>query len=344
MLIARWLWGGRSFSARLARFALVPASLVFHGLAAARVSAYRRRLLRSESASVPTIAVGNLTVGGSGKTPIAAWIAQYYSRSGLKPGIVLRGYGGDEGAVHRKLVGGAFVIENPDRLAGASQAAALGAEVVVLDDAYQRLDIERNLNIAVVSAESGKAPRWTLPAGPWREGWRALRRADLVIVTRKRATVAAAEVVVRRVEQEVGDRPVAVARLGIAGFCGLHSGTQLDVSAIDGANVVVAAGIADPDSFADQCRAMGAKVRLVRWNDHQRLTDRDLRQLAFLGRRMDFVVVTEKDAVKMRERWPDGGNEPVVAELDVAWERGGDRVRDALNVAVANVHELVAIP
>ena len=169
MLIARWLWGGHSLSARLIRFALVPPSLVFRVLAAARIGAYRHRLLDCGSASVPTIAVGNLTVGGSGKTPIAAWIAQYYSGLGLTPGIVLRGYGGDEGPVHRKLASGAVVIENPDRLSGARQAVSEGAEVIVLDDAYQRLDIDRDLNIAVVSAESGKAPQWTLPAGPWQQ-------------------------------------------------------------------------------------------------------------------------------------------------------------------------------
>ena len=341
MLIARWLWGGHTLSAQLARLALVPPSLVFRGLSAARTGAYRQRLLPCGSASVPTIAVGNLTVGGSGKTPIAAWIAQYYSELGLKPGIVLRGYGGDEGAVHRKLVRNAVVVENPDRLAGASQAVSQGAEVIVLDDAYQRLDIGRDLNIAVVSAESGNAPQWMLPAGPWREGWSALRRADLVIVTRKRATKAAATTMARRVEQEVGDRPVAVARLGIECFHGLLSGERLDASAIDGANVVAAAGVADPDSFAGQCRAMGAKVRLVPWNDHQKLSDRDMRELAFLGSRADFVIVTEKDAVKMRGRWPENRSEPIVAKVDLTLERGGNSVRGALNAAVANVQHLV---
>lgn len=339
MLIARWLWGGHSLSARLTRFALVPSSLMFRGLAAARASAYRRHLLRCDAADVPTIAVGNLTVGGSGKTPIAAWIARYYSQSGLTPGIVLRGYGGDEAAVHRKLAKGAIVIENPDRLAGASRAVSLGADVIVLDDAYQRLDIERSLNIAVVSAESGKAPRWTLPAGPWREGWSALCRADLVIVTRKRATLAATDLMVRRVEEEVNDRPIAVARLGIACFHGLLSGVRIDASEIDGANVVAAAGIADPDTFASQCKAMGATVRLLPWNDHRRLSDRDMNELALFGRRADFVIVTEKDAVKMRELWPESGNEPIVAELDLVFERGRDLVVDALDGAVADVHQ-----
>ena len=149
---------------------------------------------------------------------------------------------------------------------------------------------------------------------------------------------------VRRVEQWVGDCPVAVARLGIECFFGLQSGERIDASEMDGANVVAAAGVADPDLFAGQCRAMGATVRLVPWNDHQRLSDRDLRELAFLGSRADFVIVTEKDAVKMRGRWPANRKEPVVARLDLAVERGGDSVRGALNGAVANIQQLVASP
>jgi len=285
---------------------------------------------------VPTVAVGNLAVGGSGKTPIAAWIARYYADEGLKPGIILRGYGGDEADVHRKLVSGAVVIENPDRVTGASQAVSHGAEVIVLDDAFQRLDIERDLNIAVVSAESRYAPQWTLPAGPWREGWGALRRADLVIVTRKLATTASTDTLLRRVRQVAGDCPVAVARLRISGFEGLRRGAWLPASTIDGADVVAAAGIADPDTFAGQCKAMGASVRLVPWNDHRRLSESDIRQLVLLGRRVDFVIVTEKDAVKMRERWPDSESEPLVARLEVVMERGGEVVRRALDSAVAD--------
>ena len=341
-MIARWLWAGRSLSARLARFALVPPSLVFRALAAARVQAYRSRLLPRESPPVPTVAVGNLTVGGSGKTPIAAWIAAHYLERGIRPGIVLRGYGGDEAPVHRKLVSGAVVVENPDRLAGAKAAVARGAEVVVLDDAFQRLDIDRDLNIAVVSAESGKAPPWTLPAGPWREAWGALRRADLVVVTRKRAPAEAAADVARRAERETGGRPVAIARLGIAGFHGLLSGDRLDARRIEGARVIAAAGIADPDSFAAQCRAMGARVRLLPWADHHMPSDRELRQLVAAGRRADFVVVTEKDAAKLHDRWPVLDAEPYVAELDLAWERGGDVVCDMLNAVVAGVDELLS--
>ena len=341
MLVAHWLWAERSLPARLARIPLIPASLMVRGLAAMRAGAYHSRLLPHQALPLPTVAVGNLTVGGSGKTPIASWIAKYYASRGYVPGIVLRGYGGDEGAFHRRSLPGAVVIENPDRLIGGREAAARGADVLVLDDAYQRLDVDRDLNIAVVSAESGRAVRWTLPAGPWREGWRALKRADLVIVTRKRARLKVAEAVASRVRRAVANCPVAVARLGIAGFTGMLSGRSVDLSEIRNARVVAAAGIADPYTFAAQCTALGAEVSLVAWRDHHPITERDALRLARAGREADYVVVTEKDAVKLRSRWPRQRPEPLVAVLELSWERGGDIVLAALDAAVEEVEELV---
>jgi tetraacyldisaccharide 4'-kinase len=342
MVVARWLWAGRSLPARFARLPLIPPSLMVRWLAAIRARAYGSRLLPHESLPLPTVAVGNLTVGGSGKTPLASWIAQYYSSRGLRPGIVLRGYGGDEADVHRRSLPGAVVIENPDRLCGGREAASGGAEVVILDDAYQRLDVDRDLNIAVVSAESSSAVPWTLPAGPWREGWRALKRADLVVVTRKRARVEVAQAVARRAKRAVGHRPVALARLGITGFSGMLSGRGFDPGELRDAKVVVAAGIADPYAFAAQCRGLGAEVSLIAWRDHQRITERYAMKLARTGRSADYVVVTEKDAVKLRKHWPRHRPEPLVALLELSWERGGDVVRAALDATVEGVEELVS--
>src|SRR5205807_9941156 len=99
---------------------------------------------------LPTIAVGNLSVGGTGKTPLAAWIAAYCARRGWKPGILLRGYGGDEPLVHRRLVPEAVVVANPDRVAGAAAARAAGARGLVVGDAYPLLGVARGLDGAVV--------------------------------------------------------------------------------------------------------------------------------------------------------------------------------------------------
>jgi tetraacyldisaccharide 4'-kinase len=265
---------------------------------------------------LPSVAVGNLTVGGSGKTPIAIWIARHYVSRGLRPGILLRGYGNDETLVHQHSVPEAVVVADPDRAAGAERALANGAQVLVLDDAYQRLDVRRDLNVLVMSAETTRAVRWPLPAGPWREGWAALDRADAVIVTRKRATPEAATQLARELDGRVRG-PIAVAHLGLGTLEGLVSGTRRPAGTLAGKRVVAASGIADPD-----------------------YRDEDVAWLAHAARRADHVVITQKDAVKLRDRWPAAVPEPLVALLDLTWEEGGDRIAAMLDAVVTPVERL----
>ena len=282
---------------------------------------------------------GNLTVGGSGKTPIAIWIARHYVSHGLVPGILLRGYGGDETLVHQHAVPEAVVVADPDRAVGADRAMAKGAQVLVLDDAYQRLDVRRDLNIAVVSAETTRAVRWPLPAGPWREGWSALDRADAVIVTRKRATPEAALALAAKLQSRVPG-PVAIAHLGLRYLEGMVSGRRHPASSLAGKRVVAASGIADPDAFVAQTKATGAAVQVATWKDHHDYRDEDVAWLAHAARRADHVVITQKDAVKLRDRWPASVPEPLVAMLDLEWEDGGDTIAAALDAVVMPVDGL----
>lgn len=337
--VVRWLWTSRRPDARLVRLALLPASGLWRGAMAVREQAYRRGWLAVRDLPLPSVAVGNLTVGGSGKTPIAIWIARYYASRGLVPGVLLRGYGGDEVLVHQHDVPEAIVIADPDRAAGAERALARGAEVLVLDDAYQRLDVRRDLNIAVVSAETTRAVRWPLPAGPWREGLQALDRADAVVVTRKRATPEAALVLAAELERRVKG-PVAIAHLGLRYLEGMVSGTRRPASDLAGKRVVAASGIADPDAFVAQTKATGAAVQVATWKDHHDYRDEDVAWLAHAARRADHVVITQKDAVKLRNRWPTSVPEPLVAMLDLEWEEGGERIAAALDAVVTPVDGL----
>jgi len=337
--MVRWLWTSRRPDARLARLALLPVSGLWHGAMAARGLAYRQGWLAVQDLPLPAVAVGNLTVGGSGKTPIAIWIARHYVSRGLVPGILLRGYGRDETLVHRHAVPEAVVVADPDRAAGAERALANGAQVLVLDDAYQRLDVRRDLNIAVMSAETSRAVRWLLPAGPWREGWEALGRADVVIVTRKRATREAAQAMAEDVQRRVNGA-VAVAQLGLGTLEGLVSGSRQPADALAGKRVVAASGIADPDAFVAQVKGTGAAVQVATWKDHHDYRDEDVAWLAHAARRADYVVITQKDAVKLRDRWPASVPEPLVATLDLTWEQGGDRIVTALDAVVTPVDRL----
>ncbi len=328
--MARWAWGPGTLPA-VARVPLVPLSVVYDAAMVLRTAAYHVGVWRSRPLPGPTVAVGNLGVGGAGKTPLAAWIAQQYVDRGVRPGLLLRGYGHDESLVLARLVPAAVVVADPDRLAGAREAARRGAEIFVLDDAFQLLGVARQLNIALVSAEPA-ASSWRLPAGPWRESWRALGRADAIVVTRKRASAEAARSLGRRLAVRWPQATVAIARLGLARFEGLESGAAHAAVELRDRRVVAAAGIFDPESFAAQLRALGARVDLVPYPDHHAYSGEDLARLERAAAGADYLVVTEKDAVKLRGRWQAGagGREPLVALLTVEWEEGGAAGVEAL--------------
>jgi len=305
-----------------------------------RVAAYRAGWRRVERLPLPTVAVGNLSVGGTGKTPLAAWIARYCAVRGRTPGVLLRGYGRDEPLVHRRLVPEAVVVADPDRAAGARAAAARGADVLVLDDAYQLLRVARDLNVVVVSAESlgaGASP-WPLPAGPWREGLDALDRAHAIVVTRKRVRAEAAQGVADWLARDRSrGAPVCIAHLAVSHFQGMQSGTPHEATVVMGRRVTAAAGIADPGSFGAQLSALGASVQLQAYQDHHAYAPGDVERLVRAAAGGDYVVVTEKDAVKLRAQWPPGGSvpEPLVAVLAVRWERNGRALEQALDAVLA---------
>lgn len=332
--LIRWLWTSRRLDARLARTALLPVSALWWAWMRARRIAHRRGWIPAHDLPLPSVAVGNLTVGGSGKTPIAMWIAKHYAASGLVPGILLRGYGGgDEAKVHARNLPAAHVVADADRVAGAERALARGASVLVLDDAFQRLDLRPDLTVLVVSAETTRAVHWLLPAGPFREGWDALERADAVIVTRKRATRESAEALAASLRDRVRG-PVAIAHLGLARLEGLVSGKRVEPGALAGRRVVAASAIADPEGFVAQTKATGAQVQVATWKDHHEYRQEDVAWLAHAARRADHVVVTEKDAVKLRDQWPADAPEPLVAVLDLTWEAGGEEIAVALDAVV----------
>jgi tetraacyldisaccharide 4'-kinase len=324
--VVRWLWGSATL-ARVARIPLIPLAGVYWAVmklrAAARPAGVRL--------SLPTIAIGNLSVGGTGKTPLAAWIAGYCAARGRTPGILLRGYGGDEALVHRRLLPQAVIVADPDRVKGAAVARRLGADTLVLDDAYQLLGLVPDLNIVVISAESVVGSPWPLPAGPWRERWDALDRADMIVVTRKRCSAEHASALADVLGRARPAVPVCTACLVLERLDGMQSGTRRDLAGLAGRRVVAAAGVADPESFAAQLRALGASVQLVAYQDHHRFMPADVRRLARLAAERDNVVVTEKDAVKLRAVWPGDAPEPLVAVLAVRWERNGPALEQALN-------------
>jgi tetraacyldisaccharide 4'-kinase len=160
-----------------------------------------------------------------------------------------------------------------------------------------------------------------------------------VIVTRKRASPEAAHALAKEVEGRV-QGPVAIAHLGLRSLEGLVSGNRASATALAGKRVVAASGIADPDAFVAQVKRTGAAVQVATWKDHHDYRDEDVAWLAHAARRADHVVITQKDAVKLRDRWPQSVPEPLVAVLDLEWEEGGERLAAALDAVVTPVDRL----
>jgi tetraacyldisaccharide 4'-kinase len=297
-------WRGDEAWARALRVALAPLSWAYGGVVRVRNAGYDRGWLRSHAATVPTVSVGNLSVGGTGKTPVSAWLAAELLSRGARPAIVLRGYGDDEPRVHATLNPGVPVVVAPDRVDGIARAAAAGANVVVLDDAFQHRRARRDRDVVLVSADGWREPLHLLPAGPWREPLAALRRASAVVVTRKAASREQASAVQRRLREVAPELPAAIVHLAPDGLRRVGGGESRPMSDVRGRRVLVIAAIGEPEAFAAQLRAAGADVTLHAFPDHHAFTAAEVAALAARGASADLAVCTLKDAVKLGAGWP----------------------------------------
>lgn len=300
--IARTVWYGEGFDALLARAVLTPFEWVY---GAAVLVDGARRARGAGRTQVPTVSIGNLTVGGTGKTPIAAWFASQLRARGLAPALLLRGYGDDEPLVHAVLNPDVPVLADADRRRAAAQAIAKGATALVLDDGFQHRKMPRDADVVVVSADLwSNLPVRLLPAGPFREPLRALRRASLVIVTRKAASAARAAEVASQLSLASGGVPHAVAHLAPGRLCAWTGGASEPVDALRGQRVLAVSGIGAPEAFLAQLGAAGAQVQAVTFGDHHPFSAHDVQAAAARAAQVDRVVCTLKDAVKLGPQWP----------------------------------------
>lgn len=310
------IWTQRGTVGRLGSLALRPLSGLFGVGVGARNLGYRVGLLRVRKAPMPIVSVGNLVVGGTGKTPFTLWLSRSLSERGMRVGILLRGYGGtskgvaivsrgagpeveasvagDEAVMLAKSFTGP-VVTAARRVDGASVLAELGCEVVVLDDGFQHRAIERVFDIVLVDDRTGPL----LPAGPARERPGALRRADAVLlVSRGDATrpisvpPSAAGKRVHRVRFEASALVESAGRLW----------KEVPLGSLAGRRVVAVVGVAKPDSFYDLLRGWDATIEDVfEFPDHHRYTRADWQSISRSGLHADLVVTTEKDLVKLGE-------------------------------------------
>jgi tetraacyldisaccharide 4'-kinase len=300
---AEWLWGDLGAGARAVRALLSPASVAYGVIVRTRNALYDRRLLPVRTPRLPALSVGNLAVGGTGKTPISSWFALQLQARGAHPAIVMRGYGDDEPLVHARLAPTIPVIVNANRFEAIERAAAQGADVAVLDDAFQHRAVGRVADVVLVSADALEAEDRLLPSGPYREKSGALRRASLVIVTRKAASLERARAVASRAASAAPGVPVAIVQLALDS---VHIGTRgsAPLGVLRGRRVLAIAGVGNALAFKEQLAQAGASVRLRAYADHHPFTESDAKSLARSLEGDEMPICTLKDAVKLAPLWP----------------------------------------
>jgi tetraacyldisaccharide 4'-kinase len=320
---------------------------------------YDRGWLAIARVDAPVVSVGNLTAGGTGKTPMVVWLVGELRRRGYRPGILSRGYRArgapidgpnDEGRLLASLLPDIPREEDAERAAGARRLIASGSDVIVLDDGFQHRRLGRDLDLVLVDAlrpwglppgEAGEGVRALLPRGLLRERPQALGRSDAVVITRSD------QVDVRRLarleaelERLAPGRPIALAAHR-ALRVRAPDGSHLPLESLAGRELDLLSGIGNPDGFEATVLALGARVRQhARFPDHHPFRNDEL---FGLGEGAAWILTTAKDAARL----PEGARPVHVLEVELALLRGASVLdalldglpRSAAMRARANLHE-----
>jgi tetraacyldisaccharide 4'-kinase len=303
---------------------LWPLAVAYGGVIAARNLYYDRVSSAVRSAGVPAISVGNLTVGGTGKTPFVIEVVRRLRAWGHHPVILTRGYRGQPGAVadevleFRDAVPDVPVVVNPDRVAGAAQARAQhNAGCLVLDDGFQHRRLARDLDIVLIDALNPWGGGCLLPAGRLREPAGSLRRADVLVITRaNQAPPAALEGLKRELGQRWPGRLLVIAEVVAERLFG-RDGQVSPPADLRARRVLAVCGLGNPHTFGGLVRSLTPTCELLKFADHQSYGEPHIGRILTRAResRADSVVTTRKDWVKLAPLWPAGGLELV--RLDV---------------------------
>jgi tetraacyldisaccharide 4'-kinase len=308
---------------------LMPLSTLYGTVSAVRRFAYGRNLARSTRLTCPVIVVGNLTVGGTGKTPLVCWLAEHLTGRGFRPGVVTRGYGGSSRAARLVLstdapdvVGDEAVLMarrarapiaiGRDRPAAAQLLINAGCDVILSDDGLQHYALARDCEIVVVDGDRRFGNGHLLPAGPLREAPKRLTGTDAVVIN----------------GGEMQRDGALHMRLLATSAVAMKYGTIKPLREFSGQPVHAVAAIGNPQRFFAMLRAVGIRIIEHPLPDHARLKLEDISFPDDLA-----VLMTEKDAVKCREI---AGPHHWYVPVSAAFAAGdGEKLRDIVLRSVA---------
>lgn len=354
-------WDRRGIAGRMLWGLLLPWSVVFRVVSGARNFLYHVRWLNTRRLPLPVVSVGNLTVGGTGKTPTALWLARNLRRRGLNAAILSRGYGGGQGDARPATLGsrntGAWLDPSAEELLdygdepvmlSALYGQTVGVDVdryragmelirsspdthlFLLDDGFQHRRLERDLDLVLLGADCRGS---LLPAGPFRESLRALRRADILMVTgahdRWRGIL----------QGRFDSARVFFASLEPRGILHRteHGLEELPLGELAGTRVLAVSAVAKPERFYAMLREYEANiVETLEFADHHRYSERDWREINRTRNQVDRIVTTEKDYVKLA-RFPFSSGRLWALRIDLSIDRPAallDRIVEVAHRAV----------
>ncbi len=324
----------KGLPAAAARAVLRLAALPYAVATMIRSLAFDYGLIAKSRVERPVISIGNITTGGTGKTPMVEYVARHLREQGLRVAILSRGYGaGAEGGSNDEALMLDANLPDVPHLQGADRSALarvaideLETEAIVLDDGHQHRKLERDLNVVLIDATNPFGHGWTLPGGLLREPLRTgLKRAGVVVLTRSDLVSAETRETIRK----------RVARFAPAGFLwceSVHrpieaidpSGGEFEPGWLAGKDVALFCGLGNPDAFRATVEKLGARVRDVRWfPDHHRYTQQDIADLSrwVAASGAELALTTQKDSVKLPVE-SLGGRPLLALRIGMVFERG----------------------
>ena len=291
-----------------------------------------------ESVAAKVISVGNITTGGTGKTPMVVWICKFLQQRQTKVAIVSRGYGSKDGSPNDEAMELAARLpdvpheQNPDRVAAAKHCIDQhSAQAIVLDDGFQHRNLARDVDVVLVDASNPFGHGFLIPRGLLREPVSALKRADIVVVTRcDRVSSDELDLIRNRIASE-SDVPIAFAKTTATGLI-QADGTELSISEGSEGTWLVVSAIGNPAAFETSLAELEFNIAdTMRFRDHHHFEQGDLKRVAAMAKisGANRIVCTHKDLVKIAATEIEGV-EVFALRVDVEVVEGREQLEEVL--------------
>lgn len=294
----------KDFSYFLFNPLLLALSFFYAAVAAIAKFLYKIGVLRSKKATSKVISIGNITWGGTGKTSLAIYLAKFLKDKGMKPAVLIRGYGNDENAMLKQMLSNVAVLSGRNRIKNAKLAHDKhNADVLILDDGFQHWCLKRDLDIVAISATNPFGNRQLIPAGILREPVSALGRADLIVITK--VNLAAKENInsIKSSVSTISKAEVFEAEYLPVSVTNTKDDQVHGLDYIKKGKLCAVSGVGDNNSFFKMLENLDVQIqKKFSYMDHQKYTDADLKNIFETARNTgsDGIITTHKDWIRLK--------------------------------------------